>query len=134
MWLLLYRGSEALDDEEDFYYTEVEASSTSSSSASSLSSSPVPELSSAVDAARSEAMFSSPIAMDHDYQRKVRLPISTPLVSEFCASSALTLLVGRQEGHPACKKLSGGVLAWLSSRPISFGWVKAKMSPLSGGR
>jgi len=23
------------------------------------------------------------------------------------------LLVGRQEGHPACKKLSGGVLAWL---------------------
>ena len=29
----------------------------------------------------------------------------------FCA---LTLLVGRQEGHPACKKLSSGVLAWLS--------------------
>jgi len=28
--------------------------------------------------------------------------------------SALTLLVGRQEGHLACKKLSGGVLAWLS--------------------
>jgi len=27
---------------------------------------------------------------------------------------ALTLLVGKQEGHPACKKLSGGVLAWLS--------------------
>jgi len=25
--------------------------------------------------------------------------------------SALTLLVGWQEGHPACKKLSGGVLA-----------------------
>jgi len=30
------------------------------------------------------------------------------------AFSALTLLVGRQEEHPACKKLSGGVLAWLS--------------------
>jgi len=30
------------------------------------------------------------------------------------AFSSLTLLVGRQEGHPACKKLSGGVLAWLS--------------------
>ena len=29
---------------------------------------------------------------------------------------ALTLLVGRQEWHPACKKLSGGVLAWLSVR------------------
>ena len=28
--------------------------------------------------------------------------------------SALTLLVGRQEGHPACKKLSGEVLVWLS--------------------
>jgi len=27
------------------------------------------------------------------------------------AFSALTLLVGRQEGHPACKKLSGGMLA-----------------------
>jgi len=26
------------------------------------------------------------------------------------AFSALTLLAGRQEGHPACKKLSGGVL------------------------
>ena len=33
---------------------------------------------------------------------------------EVGAFSALTLLVGRQEGHPACKKLSGGVLAWLS--------------------
>jgi len=32
----------------------------------------------------------------------------------FYAFSALTLLVGQQEGHPACKKLSGGVLAWLS--------------------
>jgi len=30
------------------------------------------------------------------------------------AFSSLTLLVGRQEGHPACKKLSGAVLAWLS--------------------
>ena len=28
--------------------------------------------------------------------------------------SALTLLVGRQDGHPACKKMRGGVLAWLS--------------------
>jgi len=30
------------------------------------------------------------------------------------AFSALTLLVGQQEGHPACKKLTGGVLAWFS--------------------
>jgi len=26
----------------------------------------------------------------------------------------LTLLVGRQEGHPACKKTEWWVLAWLS--------------------
>jgi len=30
------------------------------------------------------------------------------------AFSALTLLVGQQEVHLACKKLSGKVLAWLS--------------------
>jgi len=28
--------------------------------------------------------------------------------------SALMLLVGQQKGHLACKKLSGGVLSWLS--------------------
>jgi len=40
---------------------------------------------------------------------------SGPLFYYFSgAFSALTLLVGRQEGHPACKKLSGEVLAWLS--------------------
>ena len=32
----------------------------------------------------------------------------------YLAFSALTLLVGLQEGHPTCKKLSGWVLAWLS--------------------
>jgi len=33
----------------------------------------------------------------------------------FVAFSALMLLVGRQEGHPACKKnLTGVVLVWLS--------------------
>jgi len=31
-----------------------------------------------------------------------------------CAFSALMLLLGQQEGHLACKKLSGEVLAWLS--------------------
>jgi len=30
-----------------------------------------------------------------------------------CAFGALTLLAGQKEGHPACKKLSHGVLAWL---------------------
>jgi len=33
------------------------------------------------------------------------------------AFSALTLLVGRQEGHPACKKLSGPVKGCI------FAWV-----------
>jgi len=32
------------------------------------------------------------------------------------AFSALALLVWRQKEHPACKKLSGEVLAWLSVR------------------
>jgi len=36
------------------------------------------------------------------------------LLLHIIAFSALTLLVGRQEGHPACKKLSSGVRAWLS--------------------
>ena len=40
--------------------------------------------------------------------------LSLSLYFVFLAFSALTLLVGRQEGHPACKNLSGGVLAWLS--------------------
>jgi len=35
-------------------------------------------------------------------------------LTEAFAFSTLTTLVGQQEGHPACKKLSGGVLAWLS--------------------
>ena len=45
---------------------------------------------------------------------------SPPTVANGCvlwealAFSALTLLVGWQEGHPACKKLIGEVLAWLS--------------------
>ena len=30
------------------------------------------------------------------------------------AFSAMMLLIGRQEGHEACKKLSGGMMAWLS--------------------
>jgi len=38
------------------------------------------------------------------------------------AFSALTLLFGRQEGHSACKKMSGGVLAWLSV------WIEVQTS------
>jgi len=35
-------------------------------------------------------------------------------VEFFLAFSALMLLVGRHEEHPACKKLSDEVLVWLS--------------------
>jgi len=37
-----------------------------------------------------------------------------PFIHKRNALSALTLLAERHEGHPACKKLSSGVLAWLS--------------------
>jgi len=43
------------------------------------------------------------------------------LTTNYCAFSALTLLVGQQEGHPACKKLSCGMLAWLCV------WVKVQI-------
>jgi len=36
------------------------------------------------------------------------------LIARGTAFSALTLLVGRQEEHLACKRLSDGVLGWLS--------------------
>jgi len=46
--------------------------------------------------------------------KRVWVSFFTLLYSCTYAFSALTLLAGRQEGHPACKKLSGGVLPWLS--------------------
>jgi len=36
------------------------------------------------------------------------------LQSNYFIFSGVTLLVGWQEGHLACKRLSSGVLAWLS--------------------
>jgi len=41
-----------------------------------------------------------------------------PVFNAFCA---LMQLVGRQQGHPACKKPSGGMLAWLCV------WVKVQI-------
>jgi len=35
------------------------------------------------------------------------------LFVDFAAFSTLTVLFGWQEGHPACKKQSDGMLAWL---------------------
>ena len=47
-------------------------------------------------------------------QKHTNADIECWRLSKSVAFSALTLLVGRQEGHPACKKMSGEVLAWLS--------------------
>ena len=49
-----------------------------------------------------------------DLHEQEMMGIWDAVASAGLAFSALTLLVGQQEGHPACKKLSGGVLAWLS--------------------
>jgi len=47
------------------------------------------------------------------------------------AFSALTLLVGRQEGHPACKKhKSGGVLVWLFVWSEVQTCIMAQLMPL----
>ena len=51
--------------------------------------------------------------------------------SGVCAFSALTLLVGRQEGHPACKKhKSGEVLVWLSVCSEVHTCIMAQLVPL----
>ena len=66
------------------------------------------------------------LPLDANYHRwkivKQKLPACTifldvlmlQVICQWLAFSALMLLVGRQEGHPAGKKLSGGVLASLS--------------------
>jgi len=48
----------------------------------------------------------------------------------FIVISALTLLVGRQEGHPACKILSGGVLAWLPFCSEVQTFIMVQLMPL----
>ena len=45
---------------------------------------------------------------------KDKIGLYNEVTNRNVAFSALTLLVGQQEGHPACKKLRGGVLVWLS--------------------
>jgi len=46
------------------------------------------------------------------------------------AFSALTLLVGWQEGHPACKGQSGGVLAWFICLELGADMHMAQLMPL----
>jgi len=56
--------------------------------------------------------------------------LSTATIYIYCyylvgAFSALTLLVGWQEGQPACKKLNGGMLAWLLGARCRFAYGPA---------
>jgi len=54
-----------------------------------------------------------PSAIVSSYHSQTTILSTTAIIRSFRVSD-LTLLAGRQEGHPACKKLSGEVLAWLS--------------------
>jgi len=45
-----------------------------------------------------------------DASAPIALMVSNNFIAPSFPSTALTLLVGRQEGHPACKKLSVGLL------------------------
>ena len=60
------------------------------------------------------ARGSSNVESGYQYWSNLLLLLSLLWNHYYVAFSALTLLVGWQEGHPACKKQSGGVLAWLS--------------------
>jgi len=58
-------------------------------------------------------------------QQKFKIPVLNTfhwLMVTARAFSALTQLVGQQEGHLACKKMSDGMLAWLSA------WVRCRFA------
>jgi len=57
--------------------------------------------------------------------------VIVPAFSAFFAFSALTLLVGRQEGHPACKNLRG-LWGWATVSPVGVApnWT-GPLPPLS---
>jgi len=66
----------------------------------------------------------------------VLLSRSDVLLNPNCfAFSALTLLVGCQEGHPACTNLTDEVLVWLSSAAkckwLAYGSADATATPSS---
>ena len=61
-------------------------------------------------AGRAQVRESSPVRD----RRSTTVPRHQLIILRFFAFTALTLLVGQQEGHLACKKQSGGVLVWLS--------------------
>ena len=62
-----------------------------------------------------------PGRMSYNHTKWRNLDLMFILCYSIFALGALTLLVERQEEHPACKKLSGELLAWLSV------WSKVQM-------
>jgi len=75
----------------------------------------------------------STVSKDFESDFQGYSPIAFPkvifctVVQQSLCLSALTLFVGQQKGHPACKNLSGGMLVWLSV------WARsrfAQMMPL----
>ena len=64
----------------------------------------------------------------HLFERVLDDWIMVVLATIWCLSKAfgaLALLVGWQEGHPSCKNLSGGILAWLSGVRCRFAYGPA---------
>ena len=59
--------------------------------------------------------FLVPAYLGSQGKRAVKRVCVCVCVCVLFAFTALTLLVGWQEEHRACRKLSGGVLAWLSA-------------------
>jgi len=77
-----------------------------------------------------------------DHGNSLAYAVSCVYTCSLSAFSALMLFIGRQDGHLACKKLSGGVLAWLSvwgevqiciwpswyhCHLLSLAWVKSRL-------
>jgi len=64
------------------------------------------------DSLRGEVKAMKPICLELAIQSVASGQLYS--IVNFYAFIALTLLVGQQEEKPACKRLSGGLLAWLS--------------------
>ena len=100
------------DDELDHHELDVEVDASPSSDASdaAVPGDLLPESRSYVDMVVAE-ILDTERAYVSDLRDVVQVPaLRTRIVYclYYSAFSALTLLVGRREGHPACKKLSGG--------------------------
>jgi len=66
-----------------------------------------------VNTAGAFAIIASSVSVSRNLKKKP-FQLAALHCNSSVAFSALMLLVGQQEGHPACKKPSGRVLAWLS--------------------